>query len=93
MVTVSTLLPVAESVAGVNEQRLAVGSPEQAKLTVELNPFTIATLTVVFDAGRKFAGMTIWLLETEKVKSGTGGAATTIVATAEVDVGYVPSPL
>ena len=85
MVTVSTLVPVAESVAGVNEQRLAVGRPEQLKLTVELKPFTIATLTVVLEAGR-FGGMTICPLESENVKSGTGGAVTTIAETAEVDV-------
>ena len=86
MVTVSTLLPVAESVAGANVQRLLAGSPEQLKLTVELKPLTIATLTVVLDAGR-FAGMTICALESENVKSGTGGAATTTVPAAEVDAG------
>ncbi len=87
IVTVSTLLPVAESVVGVNEQRLAVGRPEQLKLTVELKPLTIATLmTVVLEAGT-FAGMMICPLESENVKSGTGGAATATVPTADVDVG------
>jgi hypothetical protein len=91
MPTVNVLLPLEDRLAGANEQRLAAGRPEQAKVTVWLKPFTIATLIVVCPVC-EFPEVMMEPFAIDRLKSATGAAVMVTVTAEEVIEGYLESP-